>query len=87
VRADRDTPKSCRSHRVSHRRCVAGMEATGNVGGGYEIEQGLVLRGAGATKTLSQVGVEIYAEWQAGEPLFLAVFLLAVHRLGFDDLP
>ena len=87
MRADRDTPKGCCSHRVSHRHRVAGMKATGDVGGGYKIEQRLVLCGAGATKTLPQVGVEIYANWQAVEPLFLADFLLAVHRLGLDDLP
>jgi len=87
MRPDRDTPKCCRPHCVPHCDRIAGVEATGDVGGGNEIEQGLVFRGAGATKALSQVGVEIDAEWQAVEPLFLADFLLAVNRLGLDDLP
>src|ERR1700730_1356448 len=87
VRANCDTPKRCRSHCVSHCRRVPGVEATGDVGGGYEVKQRLVLRGAGATKALPQVRGESYAKWQAGEPLFLADFLLAVHRLGLDDLP
>jgi hypothetical protein len=63
------------------------MEAARDVGGGYKIEECLVLRGAGEAKALSEVGVEIYREWQAGQPLFLTAFLPAVHRLGLDDLP
>ena len=87
MRADRDAPKRRRSHCVSHRDCVAGVEATGDVGRGHEIEECLVLQLARAAKALSEVRAEIYAEWQAGVPLFFTVFLLAVHRLGLDDLP
>ncbi len=87
MRTDGDTPKRCRPHCVPHRDRITGVKPTGDVGGGYEIEQGLVFRGAGATEALPQVGVEIDAKWQAVEPLFLADFLLAVNRLGLDDLP
>jgi hypothetical protein len=64
------------------------VEAAGDVRGGNEVEQHLILARARIPEPFSEVSVNVDRDWQAEESLFLAALFPAVfQRLCLDDVP